>query len=183
MSPVPRPPRVAIVGRVSIPLPTFEQVLELPAQTQRVVPTDYIDLNGHMNIGHYLMLGAEGVWRRCTDLAMDDTYIPERGLSNFTAEHHIRYFAEVLEGEEVSTHVRLLARSEKVLHGMALIVNRSRQQLACTVEVTLVHMDMATRRSTPFPDDIAPLVDAAIKADDLDWPAPVCGSMGARRAA
>nr|MCW2728017.1 3-hydroxybutyryl-CoA dehydratase [Aeromicrobium sp.] len=166
---------------MSIPLPTFEQVLELPAQIDRVVPPEYIDLNGHMNIGHYLLLGAEGLWLRCTDLEMGDTYIPERGLSNFTAEHHIRYFAEVLEGERVSTHVRLLDRSDKVLHAIALIVNRSRQQLACTVEVTLVHMDMASRRSTSFPDDIAPLVDAAIKADDLGWPAPVCGSMGARR--
>jgi acyl-CoA thioester hydrolase len=166
---------------VSIPLPSYEQVLDLPAQIDRVVPPDYIDLNGHMNIGHYLLLGAESVWRRCTDLEMGDSYIPERGLSNFTAEHHIRYFAEVLEGEQVSTHVRLLERSDKVLHGIALIVNRSRQQLACTVEVTLVHMDMSTRRSTPFPDDIAHSVDAAIKADDLDWLAPVCGSMGARR--
>lgn len=173
---------VGIVGRVSIPLPSYEQVLELPAQRVQVIPPEFIDLNGHMNIGRYLHLGAEGLWQRCsTDLAMGESYIPERGMTNFTAEHHLRYLAEVLEGEEVSTHVRLISRSSKVLHGMALIVNRTRQQLACTVEVTLVHIDMASRRTTPFPDDIAPLVDAAIKADDLDWPAPVCGAMGAHR--
>jgi acyl-CoA thioester hydrolase len=168
---------------VSIPLPSYEQVLELPAQIVRVIPPNYIDLNGHMNIGRYLLLGGEGVWHRCTELGMGDTYIPERGLSNFTAEHHIRYFTEVLEGEEVSTHVRLIARSDKALHALALIVNRSRQQLACTVEVTLVHMDMRSRRPTGFPADIAPLIDAALADDTCEWPAPVCGAMGVRRSA
>lgn len=173
---------MGIVERVSIPLPTYDQVLELPAQRTQAVPPEFIDVNGHMNIGRYLQLGAEGVWVRCSeDFAMGEDYIPERGLSNFTAEHHIRYLAEVLEGEEVSTHVRLLSRSDKVIHAMALILNRSRQRLACTVEVTLLHVDMAGRRAVRFPDDIAPRLDAALKADDLDWPAPVCGSMGPNR--
>lgn len=163
-------------------LPTVQQVDELPATQTRRVPAEYIDENGHMNIGRYLEVGGMALWDRCkSDLGMREDYISTRGLSTFTAEHHLTYYAEALEGEELSAHVRFIERSDKVLHAMTLIVNRTRQQLACTVEATLVHMDMVCRAPVAFPDDIAALVDAALKADDLGWPAPVCGSMGVRR--
>lgn len=156
--------------------------MQLPAQIDRVVPPEFIDENGHMNIGRYLELGAVGLWERCkTDLGMPAGYVLDRGLSNFTAEHHLRYLAEILEGEQVTAHVRLVARSAKALHSVSLIVNQTQQQLACVMETTLVHIDMGTRRPVPFPDDVAPLIDAGLKSDDLEWPAPLTGSMGVRR--
>ncbi|MCW2786193.1 MAG: 3-hydroxybutyryl-CoA dehydratase [Marmoricola sp.] len=162
--------------------PTHDQVLELAAQDHRVVPLEYIDENGHMNIGRYFEVGGHAIWQRCLgDLGMGENYLPDRGMSTFTAEHHLRYFAEILEGETLSVHVRLIERSDKVLHGTALILNRSRRQLSCTMEFTIVHIDMSARRPVPFPDDIAMLIDDAFKADDLAWPAPVSGSMGVRR--
>lgn len=167
---------------MSTPFPTYEQVLELPAQIERVVPDEFIDLNGHMNIGRYLELGGTALWLRCQDdLGMPKDYIDRRGMSTFTAEHHLTYLAEIVQGEEVSAHVRLVERSDKVLHSATLIVNRSRESLACVVEATLVHMDMTNRRPVSYPDDVAPLIDAGIAADDLSWPAPLCGAMGVRR--
>ena len=164
--------------------PTYDQITELPAQTALTVPSSFIDENGHMNIGRYLEVGGEGMWRRTQrDLGMPDTYITERGFSTFTAEHHIQYFAEILEGEEVSVHVRLIERSDKVLHMAALIANRTKQQFSSMVEATVVHIDMSTRRPTPYPADIAELLDAAIKSDDRTWRLPLSGSMGVRRRA
>lgn len=161
--------------------PTYEQVLELAPQQVLVIPPEHIDDNGHMNIGRYFEMGGRALWTRCIDdLGMDDTYLSERAMSTFTAEHHLRYFAEILQGQEASVHTRLVARSDKVLHGVSLIVNRSTRQLACTMEFTVIHIDMATRRPTPYPDDVATLLDAALKADDLAWPAPLCGAMGVR---
>ncbi|MRK00281.1 thioesterase [Aeromicrobium sp. S22] len=167
---------------MSLSLPTYDQVLELPAQVDRVVPQEFIDVNGHMNIGRYLEIGGSALWLRCQeDLAMTDDYISSRAMSTFTAEHHLTYYAEILEGEEVSAHVRLVERSDKVLHTVTLIANRTRGQLACVLEATLVHMDMSTRRPTPFPDDVAELIDAGLKSDDLPWLPPLCGAMGVRR--
>jgi acyl-CoA thioester hydrolase len=169
---------------VNTSLPSHDQILELPAQTRRVVPPEFIDENGHMNIGRYLELGGHALWGRCLgDLGMDESYIPERGMSTFTAEHHIQYFAEILEGADVSVRVRLLERSDKVFHAVSLVVDETNRRLACSVEAFIVHMDMTTRRPTPFPDDIAALLDIALKDDALAWPAPVCGSMGVRRGA
>lgn len=167
---------------MSTSLPTYEQVLELAAPIDRTVPPEFIDENGHMNIGRYLELGGTALWQRCQiELGMPEDYIATRGMSTFTAEHHLTYYAEILEGERVSVHPRLIARSDKVLHTATMILNRTRQQLACVVEATLVHMDMTARRPTPFPDDVADLADAALKADDLAWAAPLSGSMGVRR--
>jgi acyl-CoA thioester hydrolase len=167
---------------VSIIAPTYDQVLDLPATLVRTVPADFIDENGHMNIGRYLELGGTALWRRCQDeLGMPADYITTRGLSTFTAEHHLTYVSEMLEGEEASVHVRLVERSAMVLHAVSIIVNTTQQRLACVMESTTVHMDMTLRRPAPFPDDVAALLDAGLKADDMAWPAPVSGSMGVRR--
>lgn len=169
---------------MSTSLPTYDQVVELPAQISRSVPAEFIDENGHMNIGRYLLLGGEALWKRSlADLGMDEDYIPSRGMSTFTAEHHLQYFSEMLEGTDVSVRVRLLERSDKVFHAVSLVVDESQRRLSCVVEATIVHIDMTTRRPTPFPDDVAALLDVALKADALDWPAPVCGAMGVRRRA
>lgn len=163
-------------------VPTYEQVDELPRHLERVVPPEYIDENGHMNIGRYLELGGTGLWLRCQrELGMPEDYIQQRGMSTFTAEHHLTYHAEMLEGDDVSVRVRLVARSSKVMHAVCLIVDETHRRLACTMETTVVHMDMTYRRPADFPDDVAALIDAGLAADERPWPAPVCGAMGVRR--
>lgn len=162
-------------------LPTVEQVSEIPTTTKLSVPQDFLDENLHMNISHYLTLGARAIGARCDDMGLGQSYIDERRLTIFTAEHHIRYYAELLLGQELSVHVRLLERSTKALHAMAFLVNRSTDALACTLEVALVHVGMDTRRPEDFPEDIAARIDEAVKADGYSWPAPICGVMGVRR--
>lgn len=167
---------------MSISIPSYAQITELAAQIDQDVPPEFIDENGHMNIGRYLELGGDAIWRRCqTDLGMGIEHLTTRGLSTFTAEHHLTYLSEMLEGERVSVHVRLIDRSDKTLHLVSLIVNQTQQRIACVVEAMLVHIDMGPRRPTPFPDDVAELIDAELKADNLAWPAPLSGSMGVRR--
>ncbi|MGZ5366435.1 thioesterase family protein [Aeromicrobium sp.] len=162
--------------------PTVEQVDEIPAATEQQVPQEYIDENNHMNIQHYLVLGATALGTRCDELGLGQDYIDSRRLTVFTAEHHIRYYSELLLGQELSIHVRMLERSSKVIHAMSFLVSRSDNLLACTLEVILVHVGMDTRRPVDFPEDIADRIDAAIKdQSQLSWPAPVCGVMGVRR--
>jgi acyl-CoA thioester hydrolase len=163
-------------------IPAVDQIDEIPAATEQKVPQEYIDENNHMNIQHYLVLGATALGTRCDELGLGQDYIDSRRLTIFTAEHHLRYYSELLLGQELSVHVRMLERSSKVIHAMSFLVNRSDNLLACTLEVTLVHVGMDTRRPVDFPEDIADRVDAAIKdQSQLPWPAPVCGVMGVRR--
>ena len=136
-----------------------------------------------MNVRHYLELCAAGTSILCYDqVGINDAYRAERRMGVFTAEHHLSYFSELHEGEGLSVHVRVLERSDKVVHMVGLLVDDTHDLLAHTLEVTLVHVDMDTRKAIAFPEEIAKAFDQEIAVSDaLAWDAPVCGAMGVRR--
>ena len=163
-------------------LPTYDQITRLPARVEQVVPEEFIDENGHMNIRHYFDAASHALWYLNIALGMDESYNVDRGLSLFTVEQHLRYFSEMNLGDRFTVHGRLLERSGKVLHGMAFVVSPESKSLACTFEATYIHVSMTTRRSVPIPDDLAARFDAEIaRGDELGWTAPVCGAMGVHR--
>ena len=163
-------------------LPTYDQITQLPARVEQVVPPEFIDENGHMNIRHYFDAASHALWYLNIALGMDESYNADRELSLFTVEQHLRYFSEMNLGDRFTVHGRLLERSGKVLHGMAFVVSPDSESLACTFEATYIHVSMTTRRSVPIPDDLAARFDAEIaRGDELGWAAPVCGAMGVHR--
>jgi acyl-CoA thioester hydrolase len=163
-------------------LPTVDEVLQLPAVREGVVPPEYLDENDHMNIGRYLEEASLGLWHRTIGMGMGPEYIEERRQTTFTAEHHLTYLSELRLGDAISVHVRFLERSDKVLHTLTFIVDRTHGRLAATVEATLIHMNFDTRRPEPFPDDVLPEIDVEVeRSEALGWAAPVCGVMGVRR--
>jgi acyl-CoA thioester hydrolase len=163
-------------------LPTFDEIAELPVLAESLVWRDQIDANGHMNILHYLAFDARGTTAVAEDVGVDDMYRATRRMGLFTAEHHLRYYAELHEGARVAVHVRVLERGENTAHLMAFLLDRDRERLSNTLELITVHVDLDTRRPTPMPRDIAAGFDRHVNASrQLGWPAPVCGAMGVRR--
>ena len=163
-------------------LPTFEQVLAIPDPTEATVTADLIDLNGHMNIVHYLYQGSVGADAIMQRSGLDQSYRSERGMALFTAEHHLAYLSELREGDKFSVHARILGRTDKAVHLMTFLLDRSRQRLSNTLEIMLVHVDLTTRRAVAIPDDIAAGLDKYIaQSDALDWAAPTSGAIAVRR--
>lgn len=163
-------------------LPTFDQVMDLPALMEGTVMPDFIDVNGHMNIRHYLEYGAKCADVTCRDIGIDDAYRAERRMGVFTVEHHLRYYRELHEGEKFSAHTRVLERSDKAVHLMSLLLDRTHERLSNTLEIVLVHVDMDSRRTQVMPGDVAAGWDRHIgRSAAFDWVAPVCGAMGVRR--
>jgi hypothetical protein len=63
---------------------------------------------------------------------------------------------------------------------MMFVVNQSRQQLASTMEYVTSSADLTSRRTVPFPDDVARVLgDLVQEHARLDWLAPACGVMSA----
>jgi acyl-CoA thioester hydrolase len=169
--------------------PSFDQVIELPAAVESTVTPDWIDTNGHMNIRHYFDLGALAVQAACIDAGFDPGSrrrpdVPSgRRQGLFTAEHHLRYYSEVHEGSRLSAHCRVIGRSGKAVHLMIFLVDHARETLACTIEVVLLHVSLANRRTSPLPDDAAAGFDRAVAVGKaLGWDPPLCGAMGVRHA-
>ena len=114
-------------------------------------------------------------------IGLTDDYRTTRKQGFFTAEHHLKYYAEVHVGHRISAYFRIVERSDKIIHGMALLVDDTTEALANTLEVVAPHVDLTTRRVVPFAPDVAEAVDREIAiTEQVDWPAPVCGVMGTR---
>jgi len=155
----------------SADLPTYAQVAALPPLVSTVVPTDAIDVNGHMTITRYFARGVEATDLVCRAVGIDDDYRDARGMSYFTAEHRVRYLAELRLGEAFTVHARAVARAEKAAHLSVFLLNRARSQVSFAMEVLIIHVDLAQRRATPFPDDVAGRLDALIATTDpTGWP-------------
>ncbi len=162
-------------------IPSYVQVIALPRECGPVpIPSAYEDENGHMNIRHYFDLEAQAITVIFDRMGITDDYRATRDQGFFTAEHHIRYYAEVHVGDQVSVHARIVERSDKIVHAMAFLVDDTTERLASTLEVTATHVDLTTRRVVPFADDVAAAVDRELSRTDVGWPAPVCGAMGIR---
>lgn len=156
--------------------PSYDEISRLPATREAVVTSNLIDENGHMNFAHYFDLGARAADDVLQHIGINRGYREGRRLGVFAAGHHLRYYAEMMQGEKLSVHPRVLARTDKAFHVVCLLVNTSQRHLACTVEVTFVHVDLETREVTPMPDDIvSPLGQLLTEHEALEWSVPVCG--------
>ena len=143
------------------------------------MPADYEDANGHMNVSGYLLLHDRAAWPFMASLGMDSAYLDEARMSIFDLEHHLRYLSELEVGDRISVHARLIARSDKLLHAQFYLLDRDREVLSNTLEFVSVHVSLATRRSTPWPDTIVANLDAALaEVDSLDWEPPLSGALG-----
>lgn len=160
-------------------LPSLDLVRSLPAQFDKTVPDDYIDENGHMNIARYFELGAWAAWTRLGELGIGEDYIPQRGLSFFTVEHHIRYLAELRLGEAFTVRSALVARTGKAVHGISFVVDEERDRIACAMELLYVHVSMESRRSAPIPDDVGDALDGEIA--QRTWALDVATGLTLRR--
>lgn len=166
---------------MTVSLPSYEQVRALPCTMELTVPTSFGDHNGHMNVRNYLGLHDDAGFTYFTGFGFGDAYIERERRGFFDLEQHLRYHAEVLAGEIVAVHPRLLARSAKVVHLMSFLLNVTKRQIANTFEVTMAHIDLEARRTTPFEGPTADELDRQIHVDNrLTWRAPTCGSLGVR---
>lgn len=165
---------------MSAPHPTYEQLVDLPAYVQQPVPIAFEDVNGHLNVRHYTGIASEGLDESLVGVGVPQNW-PVLGHACFSAEHHLVYLAELRTGDKMSARVRLLGRSERAAHALVYLLDDSHKRLSFVMEEIFLHIDMQTRLSAPWPDDVAAALDKRIAADaELPWQPDVSGSMSLR---
>jgi len=165
---------------VSAPHPTFEQLVELPAYTEQPVPVAFEDANGHLNVRHYTGIASEGLDASLVELGIPQNW-PASGHACFSAEHHLVYLAELRTGGRMSSRVRLLGRAERAAHALVYLLDDSHQRVSFVMEEIFLHIDMGTRRTAPWLEDVAAGLDARIATDAaLPWQPDVSGSLSLR---
>ena len=116
-----------------------------------VVPAEWIDYNGHMNVAYYLM-----AFDRAADLFFDELGIGEAhrratGDSTFAVEHHIRYLRELKLGDPLRITSQLLSHDDKRFRFFMSMYHGDEDYLAATLEALGVYVDLETRRVGAMP--------------------------------
>ena len=159
---------------------TLKELSPLPITNEATIDEEYLDSNRHMNVSWYLHLFNQATGGMHKWLGFDWGQLKADGAGTFILEGHIRYLAETLVGEHVTLRTRLIARSAKRVQFLHFMFNDDKQTLAATYEKVVAHMDMSTRRMSPYPGPIAKQLDEVLAQHQaLDWDPPVCGVMQA----
>jgi acyl-CoA thioester hydrolase len=150
----------------------------LPITHQATIPESYLDMMGHMNVMWYTHLFARATVGLFQLMGMDRDYFQEHHSGSFALAQHFSYRKEVRAGDQVTLRSRLLARSSRKFHSIHFMTHGDGQDLAATGEFLGAHVDMNTRRTSPFPPHIAKMIDDLIEQhSEVGWDPPVCGAM------
>ena len=161
--------------------PTYDQLRDLPGYTSQSVPAAFEDINGHLNIRHYVGIASEGLDESLARVGIPQNWPTVAGQGVFTAEHHMTYLSELRTGDRISARVRLIGRSERAAHAVVYLVDDTHQQVSYVMEELFLHIDMASRKTAPWPEDVAAALDKQIASEaDLAWQPALSGSMALR---
>lgn len=162
------------------PLIPLEAITALDAVYTLVIPPEYEDENGHMNMRHYIAIFDDAGYPLMASVGLTQEYHRDHNTGGYDLEHHTHYLAEVMIGDEVSVYARLVARTAKRVHYMMFMVNHTRGKLAAIFECVNAFADLSLRKTAPYPAEIAARLDTLLAQHQaLAWEAPVCGVMSA----
>ncbi len=161
--------------------PTYDQLAALPAFARMSVPTAFEDLNGHLNIRHYLGIASEGLDESLVEVGILQQWPTVAGSAVFTAEHHLTYLSELRTGDEISVRVRVLGRSARAAHVLVYLLDDAKSLVSYVMEEIFLHIDMESRRTAVWPEGVAAGLDERIERDGaLPWEPVLSGSMSLR---
>lgn len=135
----------------------------IPDQTF-TVPPEWVDYNGHMNMGFYLV----AFDFKATDpmyewLGLGPRYIEDRKMSVFTISSSTQYLAEMFEGDLGTIETLMLDTDGRRLHYFHQMRNGA-GTLVATNELVAINVDLETRRSAKFPDDVVATIGDVVAA-------------------
>ena len=155
----------------------------LVAPVRRVLP-EWIDYNGHMNVAYYSL-----AFDQSLDVVLEEalgvgpSYVAERNHGPYVVQNHIHYLLELLEGEEFQVRLRMLDADDKRMHVFLEMLRSRDGAMVATSEQLIVNVDLARRKSAPFPKDRAERIAGVRDAHAaLARPKQVGALLGIRRA-
>ncbi len=136
-----------------------------------VVRPEWIDHNGHMNMGYYVV-----VFDFATDAFFDfvgltTAHREAEQITTFCLEAHVTYDREVGEGDPLRFTTQLLDFDAKRLHYIHQMYHAEEGYLASTNELISLHVSRKTRRGAEMAPSIQDRL-AEIKAAHAVLPRP-----------
>ncbi len=124
----------------------------------------WVDYNGHLNQAYYGVLFDRALDDALMPAGLGPDYIETRKLSFMTVECHTTFVRELFHTAKVQIASRIVDLDEKRMHMFCELSNAGEGWLSATAEFMFLHIDMKTRRTTPWPADIRARLDAILEA-------------------
>lgn len=157
--------------------PPAEIDLDRPIRIhERVVPTDWVDYNGHTNDSRYMQLSSEASDRFLRLIGVGADYLAG-GHSYFSVESHIGYLQQTRAGDSLYVTAQLLAHDDKRLRLFTTIHRESDDVAVATAEHMFLHVDTTIDRACPASPEILAVLDD-IAARHAILPQPVGAGRG-----
>jgi carnitine 3-dehydrogenase len=143
------------------------------AMHERIVPTEWVDYNGHTNDSRYVQLSSEAVDAFLRFIGVDQAYLSS-GRSYYTVESHVSYLGQSGAGDRLRADVLLLDHDDKRFRVHVPMFRRDddgNDVLVAAAEHLLLHVDTTGPRVTRA---AAPLLEVleSVAAAHADIPRP-----------
>ncbi len=148
--------------------------MQIPApfdDARDVVRPEWIDYNGHMNVGYYQVVFDFAADAFFDFLGLTQEFRKRHGSTTFALECHANFLREVKEGDPLRFEARLLDFDAKRIHFYQEMFHGTEGYLAASQESLSSHVSMTTRRTAPMPAELLERL-AAVKAAHAVLPRP-----------
>ena len=136
-----------------------------------VVPTEWIDMNDHMNARYYTIVIYNGHSLFSQAIGFTQDYIDANRCGKSVVESHLVYERELRLGDRIEVASRLLGVSGKRMHFYHEVFNADKGYRAAVGEQLDIYVDLNTRRAADIPSDMLARL-SAVAAEHAKLPAP-----------
>ncbi len=146
------------------------------------VKEDWIDYNGHMNVGYYLIAFDQAVVPFFNWLGLNEEFRQANNSSTFALEAHMNFIRELSAGEEIRFETRLIDHDHKRFHFYQEMYHVEQNYLAATHESLGTYVDMSVRKTAAMPAVLTDRLAQVLEAHNtLDKPWQVGHKIAIRR--
>jgi acyl-CoA thioester hydrolase len=126
----------------------------------QTVENQWIDYNGHFNMAYYNVIFDRAGDEAFAMVGLGPDYVKAHDASFFTLEAHVTYVRELHAGDRVRVTVQFLDFDAKRVHYVQEMFHADEGWLSCVTENMVMHVDMAAKRSSPFPPEVLAKIKA-----------------------
>ena len=128
------------------------------------IEDQWIDYNGHFNMAYYNVLFDRDSDASLVLVGLGPAYVEKTGNSYFTLEAHISYLRELNARDQVWIATQILDFDSKRLHYVQMMHHANEGWPACVTENIVMHVDLKSKKSFPFPADVLKKIKLAHEA-------------------
>ncbi|MDI9409104.1 MAG: thioesterase family protein [Candidatus Pacebacteria bacterium] len=139
-------------------------MLSLPESCDFVVPADWIDSNGHMNVAWYVHAFDSVIDRIFCQFGLATEDIPRSLRSFFTLDLRIQYRSELLLGDRCGFDYRIVGFDSYRIHFRMVMIRRSDGVVAALLDQLSIAVDMETRAKAVIPREYLDRIAAMVAA-------------------